>query len=249
MTRWKLTIEYHGGPFVGWQRQKTGASVQQALEEAAAAIDPGASAVIGAGRTDAGVHALAQVAHLDLAKPWDGFKLGAAMNHHLAPAPVAVIAAEPVQDGFHARFDAVERGYLYRILPRRAPATLTAGLVWRVAQELDAEAMHDAAQRLIGHHDFTTFRASQCQALSPVKTLDRLAVARIGEEIHVTARARSFLHSQVRSLVGTLAEVGRGRWDADRVSAALEAQDRTACGPVAPPTGLYLEFVRYGDPP
>ncbi|MGF1658214.1 MAG: tRNA pseudouridine(38-40) synthase TruA [Rubrimonas sp.] len=252
MPRVKLTLEYHGGPFVGWQRQAAGASVQTALERALAAIDPARPAAFGAGRTDAGVHALAQVAHADLSAEWDPFRLCAALNHHLAPDPVAVLAAELVAPDFHARFDAVERRYLYRILPRRAPATLGRGLVWRVAGELDPDSMREAAAPLIGRHDFTTFRAAQCQALSPVKTLDALDVAEAegewGPELRISARARSFLHNQVRSLVGTLAQVGLGRWPPERAGEALAARDRAACGPVAPPDGLYLAAIRYPEP-
>lgn len=248
MGRWKLTIEYHGGPFVGWQRQESHPSAQQALEEAARRLDPSVAHVIGAGRTDAGVHALGQVAHLDMSRDWEPFRLRAALNHHLSPAPIAVTAAQLVRDDFHARFDAVERGYLYRILDRPAPATVDRGLVWRVARPLDVAAMNAAARALVGHHDFTTFRASQCQALSPLKTLDALDVARVGAEARVRARARSFLHNQVRSMVGALVEVGLGRWDAERLRGSLAARSRAACARVAPPDGLYLEFVRYPEP-
>jgi tRNA pseudouridine38-40 synthase len=245
MPRYKLTLEYHGAGFVGWQRQADGASVQGALEAALGALDPGAAAPTGAGRTDAGVHALGQVAHVDLARDWDPFRLGEALNSHLRPAAVAVLAVEPAAPGFHARFDAVERRYLYRIVARRAPLTVDAGLAWRVFPPLDLDAMAAAAAALVGRHDFTTFRAAQCQALSPVKTLDALTVERAGDNVLIRARARSFLHNQVRSMVGTLAEVGRGRWTPDDVAAALAARDRAACGPVAPPEGLYLEAVRY----
>ncbi len=245
MPRFKLTIEYHGGPFVGWQRQENGPSVQAALEDALAALDPAGSPVTGAGRTDAGVHALGQVAHCDTARAWDPARLASALNHHLRPLPVAVLAAEAADPDFHARFDAVERRYRYRIIARRAPLTLEAGLAWRVGGDLDAGAMAQAAAHLVGRHDFTTFRAAQCQALSPVKTLDALEVAQEGAAVVVTARARSFLHNQVRSLVGTLAQVGLGRWAPARVGEALAARDRAACGPVAPPDGLYLAQVRY----
>jgi tRNA pseudouridine38-40 synthase len=247
MPRYKLTIEYCGAPFAGWQRQENGPSVQAALEAAAAALEPATGAVIGAGRTDAGVHALGQVAHLDLAKAWDPFRLAEALNHHLRPKPVAVLAVEPAAPDFHARFDAIERRYLYRIAERRAPLTVAKGLAWRVSPPLDLDAMREAAARLVGRHDFTTFRAAQCQALSPVKTLDALDVAREGAGVVVRARARSFLHNQVRSLVGTLVEAGRGRMSPDAVAAALAARERAACGPVAPPDGLYLEAVLYPD--
>lgn len=245
MPRWKLTIEYHGGPFAGWQRQDDQPTVQGAVEAALARIEPQAGAVIGAGRTDAGVHALAQVAHCDTARDWDPFRLMSALNHHLRPHPVAIVAAEPVDPDFHARFSAVERRYLYRIRDRRAPLTLDHGLAWRHHGPLDEAAMADAAGRLVGRHDFTTFRSVQCQALSPVKTLDAVEVTRAGDEVRVTARARSFLHNQVRSMVGTLAQVGAGRWPAERVGQALAACDRAACGPVAPPQGLYLVAVGY----
>ena len=248
MSRYKLTIEYDGRPFVGWQRQANGMSVQQALEEALARIDAPAR-VNGAGRTDAGVHATAQVAHVDLVKPWRPEKLREAMNAHLRRWPVAVLAAEPVAEDFDARFSATRRGYVYRILARRAPPTFARGLVWHVARRLDADAMHEAAQRLIGRHDFTTFRAAECQANSPVRTLERLDVARDGEAIEVTAVARSFLHHQVRSLVGSLEHVGSGKWSADDLEAALDARDRARCGQVAPPDGLYLVSVEYGDAP
>ncbi len=249
MPRFRLTLEYDGGPFAGWQRQAGASSVQGALEAALARLDPGAPAVQGAGRTDAGVHALGQVAHVDLARDWEPFRLAEAANAHLRPAPVAVLRAERAADDFHARFDAVERRYLYRLLPRRAPLTLLRGRAWRPKGALDADAMAEAAARLVGRHDFTTFRAAQCQAASPVKTLDALEIARAGDEVHVRARARSFLHSQVRSLVGTLVEVGAGRWTPERVAEALDARDRAACGPVAPADGLYLVSVRYPDDP
>lgn len=245
MPRWKLTLDYDGAPFSGWQRQADRPSVQQALEEAAARLDPAAPAVTGAGRTDAGVHATGQVAHLDLSRDWDGFRLAQALNWHLRPAPVAVLRAEPVAPDFHARFDAVERRYLYRLSRRRAPLTLTAGRAWRVAGALDPAAMAAAARLLEGRHDFTTFRSAQCQSASPVKTLDAIGIAETGDELHLTFRARSFLHNQVRSLTGTLVQVGLGRWPPARVAQALAARDRAACGPVAPPEGLYLTEVRY----
>jgi tRNA pseudouridine38-40 synthase len=245
MPRWKLTLEYFGGPFSGWQRQDNAPSVQAVVEDALARIEPQAGPVIGAGRTDAGVHATGQVAHCDTARDWDPFKLAAALNHHLRPHPVAVLSAEPAAPEFHARFSAIERRYLYRIRDRRAPLTFERRLAWRHHGPLDADAMAEGARRLIGHHDFTTFRAAQCQALSPVKTLDALEVVRDGDEIRVNARARSFLHNQVRSMVGTLAQVGSGRWPPERVGDALAARDRAACGPVAPPDGLYLTAVGY----
>jgi tRNA pseudouridine38-40 synthase len=245
MPRFKLTIEYDGRPFVGWQRQANGMSVQQALEEAAFAVCGAATRVNGAGRTDAGVHATAQVAHLDLVKDWRGDRLRDAMNAHLRAWPVAVLAAEPVAAEFDARFSAVKRHYVYRLLARRAPATFAKGLTWRVARPLDADAMQAAAQRLLGRHDFTTFRAAECQAQSPVRTLERLDVVRRGETIEVFASARSFLHHQVRSFVGSLEHVGSGKWSADDLEAALHARDRARCGQVAPPDGLYLIGVDY----
>ena len=245
MPRYKLTIEYDGTPYVGWQAQDNGVSVQGVLTEAVAAF-AGERVVIGAaGRTDAGVHALGQVAHVDLAKDWDTETVRAAINFHLRPQPVAVLAAERAAPDFDARFSAVKRHYLYRIVNRRADLTLEQNRAWRVPRLLDAEAMHAAAQRLIGRHDFTTFRSTECQAKSPVKTLDRLDVARDGDEIRVTAAARSFLQHQVRSMVGSLIHVGEGKWRADDLTAALAARDRTACGQVAPPHGLYLVRVDY----
>lgn len=245
MPRYKLTVEYDGGPYAGWQRQENGPSIQQSLEEAALKLDPEASGVSGAGRTDSGVHALGQAAHLDLAKDLDGGTVRDAINHHLGGAPIAVLAAEQVDDDFHARFDAVRRAYLYRIVDRRPPLTVDRGHVWRIPRPLDAAAMHEAAQELVGRHDFSTFRAAECQAKSPVKTLDEISVARVGAEIHIRCAARSFLHRQVRSFAGSLAEVGTGKWDAEDMREALEACDRAACGPVAPPDGLYLVSVDY----
>ncbi|HVV33563.1 MAG TPA: tRNA pseudouridine(38-40) synthase TruA [Vitreimonas sp.] len=243
--RFKLTIEYDGGPFMGWQRVNTGPSVQQALEDAVERLTGAHSDVVGAGRTDSGVHALGQVAHVDLEKELAPGRVADALNAHLRPHPVAVLKAEAAAPDFHARFDAVRRVYLYRIVPRRAPLTLARGKVWRVPATLDAGAMHAAAQRLIGEHDFTTFRDAQCQAKSPVKTLDRCDVAVSGDEIHVWCEARSFLHRQVRSMVGTLVEAGLGKLSADDVADALAAKDRTRCGPVAPADGLYLVRVDY----
>ncbi len=244
--RWKLIIEYDGSPFVGWQRQDNGPSVQAAVEQAILKLSGEVVTIAAAGRTDAGVHAFGQVAHADIAKELTPDKMRDALNAHLRPHPVAVLSAEIVADAFHARFDATGRHYLYRIVNRRAPLTFDLAKAWQVQAPLDAEAMHAAAQRLVGHHDFTTFRAAECQAKSPVKTLDRLDVSRVGEEISVRASARSFLHHQVRSMVGTLKMVGTGKMTANDVAAAMAARDRTQCGPVAPPDGLYLVRVDYG---
>ncbi len=245
MTRYKLTLEYDGGGFVGWQRQDNGRSVQQALEEAATAFCGEAVTAIAAGRTDAGVHALGQVAHLDLTREATAETVRDALNFHLKPAPVAVLGAEAVSADFHARFSARARLYRYRIANRRAPLAVDRGRAWLVWAPLDAVAMQAAAQRLVGHHDFTSFRAAQCQSASPVKTLDRLDVIRSGEEIRIEARARSFLHHQVRNMVGTLKLVGEGNWSADDVAEALAARDRSAAGPTAPPHGLFLTEVWY----
>ncbi len=247
MPRYKLTLEYHGGPFVGWQRQASGASVQGALEAALRELEPNAPSIAGAGRTDAGVHASGQVAHCDLTRDWEPFRLAEALNWHLKPDPVAVLAAERVADDFHARFSATGRRYLYRIVCRRAPLTIERGLAWRLPHDLDAAAMQAAADLLVGKHDFTTFRSAQCQAASPVKTLDEFRVERAGEEIRCHLAARSFLHNQVRSFVGTLERVGAGKWPVGQVAEALAARDRAACGPVAPPDGLYLSEVIYGS--
>ena len=245
MPRYKLTIEYDGTPYVGWQAQDNGVSVQGVLTEAVAAFAGERVVISAAGRTDAGVHALGQVAHVDLAKDWDAETVRDAINFHLRPQPIAVLAAERTTPDFDARFSAVKRHYLYRIVNRRADLTLEQNRAWRVPRLLDAEAMHAAARCLIGRHDFTTFRSTECQAKSPVKTLDRLDVARDGDEIRVTAAARSFLQHQVRSMVGSLIHVGEGKWRADDLAAALAARDRTACGQVAPPHGLYLVRVDY----
>ena len=252
MTRFQILIEYDGGGFVGWQRQDNGPSVQAALERAVERFCGESVLVEGAGRTDSGVHALAQSAHLDLAKETTAETLMAALNFHLKPDPVAVVAARPVSDDFHARFSAVRRGYLYRIVNRRAPLALERGRAWFVPQPLDADAMHAAAQELIGEHDFTSFRASECQAKSPVKTLDRLSVARSGDGgqgalIEIRAEARSFLHHQVRNFAGSLKLVGEGKWRAKDLRAALKARDRAAAGPTAPACGLYLTEVGYPD--
>lgn len=245
MTRFRLTLEYDGGPFVGWQRQENGLSVQQCLEEAVLATVQERPVVHGAGRTDAGVHATGQVAHVDIEKPIEPARLMAALNFHLKPNPIAIITSEIAGADFHARFSALGRAYLYRIVNRRAPAVIERGHVWWIPSELDAAAMHQAAQRLVGKHDFTTFRASLCQAQSPVKTLERLDVTRAGDEIRIIAEARSFLHHQVRNMVGTLRLVGDGKWSADDVSRVLEARDRAQGGPTAPPDGLYLTSVSY----
>jgi tRNA pseudouridine38-40 synthase len=245
MPRYKLVIEYDGAPFVGWQVQDNGVSVQGALTAALAAFCGETVAVQGAGRTDAGVHARGQVAHIDLAKEWDTDTVRDAINAHLRPHPVAVLSAAIVPADFDARFSATKRHYLYRIVNRRADLALDRLRAWKIARPLDAAAMHDAAQRLLGRHDFTTFRAAECQAKSPMKTLDRLDVERQGEDLRVHASARSFLHTQVRSLVGSLALVGEGRWSADDLARALDARDRAACGPVAPPDGLCLMRVDY----
>jgi tRNA pseudouridine38-40 synthase len=245
MPRYKLVIEYDGAPFVGWQVQDNGLSVQGVLTAAIAAFCGETVAVQGAGRTDAGVHARGQVAHIDFAKKWDTDTVRDAINAHLRPHPVAVLSAEIVPTDFDARFSATKRHYLYRIVNRRADLALDRRRAWKIARPLDAAAMHEAAQRLVGRHDFTTFRAAECQAKSPVKTLDCLDVERAGEDIRVHAAARSFLHTQVRSLVGSLALVGEGRWSADDLARALDARDRAACGPVAPPDGLYLMQVDY----
>jgi tRNA pseudouridine38-40 synthase len=245
MPRYKLTIEYDGTPFCGWQLQDNLPSVQGALEAAVKAMSGEDVRVHGAGRTDAGVHALAQVAHCDIAKPFAPGRLRDGLNAHLRPHPIGVLAAEIVPETFQARFSAVKRHYLYRIANTRANLALDVGRVWRVPRRLDAEAMHQAAQRLIGKHDFTTFRDTECQARSPEKTLDQLDVTRQGDAIRIITSARSFLHSQVRSMVGSLVWVGEGRWSADDLAAALAARDRAACGPVAPPEGLYLARVDY----
>lgn len=245
MPRYKLTLEYDGGPYAGWQRQDNDPSVQEALEKAATKLDGAPVIVQGAGRTDSGVHALGQVAHLDLVKDLAEDKVRDALNFHLKPNPIAVLQAERVDEDFHARFSAHQRHYLYRIIDRRQPLTLDRGQVWRVPRKLDAEAMHKAAQFLLGTHDFTTFRDAQCQADSPVKSIDAVSVARYGEEVQLTISAISFLHRQVRSITGSLVEVGVGKWTPADFKAALDAADRKRCGPVAPPDGLYLTGVDY----
>jgi tRNA pseudouridine38-40 synthase len=245
MPRFKLVIEYDGTPFVGWQLQAGGPSVQGLIGAAIAAFSGERVALYGAGRTDAGVHALGQVAHFDLARDWRADRVRDALNARLRPQPIAVLSAEKVDPGFDARFSAKRRHYLYRIVNRRADLALDRHRAWRVPRRLDAARMHEAAQALVGRHDFTTFRAAECQAKSPLKTLDRLAVERSGDDVRILASARSFLHHQVRSMVGSLVQVGEGKWSAPDLAAALAARSRNACGPVAPAEGLYLVRVDY----
>ncbi|WP_375281203.1 tRNA pseudouridine(38-40) synthase TruA [Pseudooctadecabacter sp.] len=254
MPRFALKIEYDGAPFVGWQRQQALTSVQGAIEAALAKLEPRDHTIAAAGRTDAGVHALGQVAHCDLVKDWNPFRLSEALNYHLKPQPVSIVACAQVADDWHARFSALERRYLFRLVSRRAPLVLEAGKVWQISHGLDAEAMQAGANRLLGYHDFTTFRSSICQADSPLRTLDELRVETVArrdgaQEVNFHVRARSFLHNQVRSFVGTLERVGAGAWSPDDVAAALEARDRAACGPVCPPHGLYLAGVTYSEDP
>lgn len=245
MTRWKLILEWDGGPFMGWQRQDHGPSVQAAVERAVKAMTHEEVTAHAAGRTDAGVHALAMTAQVDIGKELTPHRLRDGLNALLRPDPVAVISAEPVSSDWHARFSCVGRRYLYRIANRRAPLTLDAGRAWRIGPELDVETMRQGAAHLVGHHDFTTFRSVHCQSDSPVKTLDRLDVERVGEEIHVHAAARSFLHHQVRSMTGCLALIGLGRWSPEDIRQALEARDRAALGLNAPPEGLYFVEAIY----
>jgi len=247
VTRFRLTVEYDGGPFMGWQRQAHGPSIQQAIEEAVTAITGEEAVLHAAGRTDAGVHALAMTAHVDLSRPIAPFRLAAGLNARLRPRPVAILSAQVTADDWHARFSCVGRRYLYRIVNRRAPPALEAGRAWQVAVPLDAGAMQEAARRLVGRHDFTTFRSAHCQSENPVKTLDRLEVRRAGELIEIEAAARSFLHHQVRSMVGCLQLVGRGKWSAADLEAALAARDRAALGLNAPPHGLYFVEAVYPD--
>ena len=249
MPRYALKIEYDGKPYRGWQRQNNVPSVQQTIEEALAKIAPEKPLIQGAGRTDAGVHATGQIAHVDLIKEWDAFRLSEALNYHLKPVPISIVGCTSVDDNFHARFSALERRYTFRLLSRRAPAVVYAGWVWQVSHELDIDLMRQGATHLIGKHDFTTFRSTICQAQSPVKTLDEISICEIplehGTEFEFTIRARSFLHNQVRSLVGTLERVGVKSWMPDQVAEALAARERQACGPVCPPQGLYLSEVTY----
>lgn len=247
MTRFALTLEFDGTPFMGLQRQPHGPSVQQCVEEAANAVTGEQVTLHSAGRTDTGVHALAMRSHFDIEKQITSFRLMEALNAHLRPNPIAVIACEEVEEDWHARFTCLGRRYVYRIANRRAPLTLNRNRAWQVPQDLDAEAMHRAAQALVGLHDFTTFRSVQCQAASPVKTLDLLNVERIGDEVHIHAAARSFLHHQVRSMVGCLALVGMGRWAEEQVAEALAARDRQALGLNAPPHGLYFVEATYPE--
>ena len=253
MPRYALKVEYHGAPFVGWQRQKEHLSVQGVIEAALARLEPGSHNIAAAGRTDAGVHALGQVAHCNMTADWVPFRLAEAINFHLKPHPVAIVAIAKVADDWHARFSATERQYLFRVLTRRPPVTHDAGQVWQVKQPLDVPAMREAVLHLLGTHDFTTFRSTICQAHSPVKTLTAIDITEVdgfcGPEVHFHVRARSFLHNQVRSFVGSLERVGAGSWQPDDMRTALEARNRAACGPVCPPQGLYLEHVVYPDEP
>jgi tRNA pseudouridine38-40 synthase len=245
MTKFKLTLEYDGAPFVGWQMQDNGLAVQQVLETAVAKFCGEAAIARAAGRTDAGVHALGQVVDLTIDKSVTTDQVRDGVNYHMKPHPIAILSAEQVDDDFSSRFDAKARHYLYRIVDRRAPLTLLKGQAWQVPVKLDAKAMHEAAQTFVGQHDFTTFRAVQCQAKSPVKTVDRIDVSRLADEIHFNVSARSFLHHQVRSFVGTLVKVGEGKWARADVKQALAAKNRAACGPMAPAHGLYLVRVDY----
>ena len=245
MTRWRITVEYDGGPFMGWQRQDHGPSVQQTLEQALQRMTGEQASFTAAGRTDAGVHALAMSTHVDVARALTPHRLREGLNALVRPHPVSVLAVEPVARDWHARFSCIGRRYLYRILNRRAPPALDGGRVWHIPADLDVEAMSEGAAQLVGRHDFTTFRSAHCQSDSPVKTLDTLDVSRAGEEIHIAAGARSFLHHQVRSMVGCLAMVGRGQWQPKNIRRALEARDRAALGFNAPPHGLYFVEAIY----
>jgi tRNA pseudouridine38-40 synthase len=245
VTRWRLTIEYDGGPFMGWQRQEHGPSVQQTLESAIEQMTGEQAVFTGAGRTDAGVHALAMSAHVDIVKPLTPHRLREGLNALVRPQPVSVLDAAPVADDWHARFSCVGRRYLYRILNRRAPPALDRGRVWHIALPLEVQAMKEGAAMLVGRHDFTTFRSAQCQAETPVKTLDSLSISQVGEEIQIETAARSFLHHQVRSMVGCLTLVGRGQWEAQDIRKALEARDRSELGLNAPPHGLYFVEALY----
>lgn len=245
MARYKLILEYDGANFVGWQKQENGLSIQEVLEGAVKAFCGETVTAHSAGRTDAGVHALAMTAHIEIEKATTAAKVRDAVNQHMRPHPIAILSAEQADDNFHARFSCVRRAYEYRIVNRRAPLALDAGRAWRMPQRLDADAMHEAAQCLAGKHDFTTFRSIKCQADSPVKTLDEISVSRLGEEVILRCAARSFLHNQVRSFVGTLVEVGKGKWRARDVKDALDAADRARCGQVAPAEGLYFVRAEY----
>lgn len=252
MPRYAMKLEYDGAPFAGWQRQSGLPSVQGAVETALAALEADVPSIAAAGRTDAGVHATGQVAQCDMARDWDPFRLSEAVNWHLKPAPVAVVACARVPEDWHARFSAIERRYTYRVICRRAPLVHQRGQAWHLRHDLDLGAMQDAARHLVGRHDFTTFRAALCQAKSPVKTLDEVTIEEVrlptGREFRFHLRARSFLHNQVRSIVGTLERVGAGAWAPEDLRAALLAADRGACGPVAPPDGLFLTGVGYPSP-
>lgn len=251
MPRYALKIEYNGKPFSGWQRQDDQLTVQGSIDDALRKLEPEFTSIAAAGRTDTGVHGIAQVAHCDMMKDWVPFRLSEALNYHLKPLPISILAAVKVEEEWHARFHALERHYLYRLISRRAPLALEAGLVWRINHDLDLEAMQTAAKYLIGKHDFTTFRSTFCQAKSPIKTLDELSIEATeipyGTEYTFKIRARSFLHNQVRSFVGSLERVGAGSWPASQMKSALEAKDRQACGPVCPAHGLYLAGVTYPD--
>ncbi len=253
MPRYALKIEYDGAPFKGWQRQVELPTVQGAIEDALRKLQPGFETIAAAGRTDTGVHASAQVAHCDLEKVWSGFRLSEALNFHLKPLPIAILEAAEVADDWHARFSATERRYMFRLISRRAPLTFDAGSAWRIKHALDVEKMQIAAGYLLGKHDFTTFRSTMCQADSPVKTLDEARLESFaiphGTEYRFYFRARSFLHNQIRSFVGSLVQVGNGSWAPEQVKAALAARDRARCGPVCPPEGLYLAGVSYPDDP
>ena len=253
MSRYALKIEYDGHPFVGWQRQIDLPSVQGAIEAALAKLEDDVDTVVAAGRTDTGVHAMGQVAHVDLTRPWTPFRLAEALNYHLRPNPIAITACAQVSDDFHARFGAVWRSYTYRVIRRRAPLIHDAGYAWNVRNRLDLNAMSEGATHLIGKHDFTTFRATHCQAKTPVKTMNEVRVEKLdlpaGQEFRFHLKARSFLHNQVRSIVGSLEQVGSGTWVPEDMRRALEARDRAACGTVAPPVGLYMTGVGYPDDP
>ena len=248
MTRWRLTVEYDGGPFLGWQRQSQGATIQSTIEDAIKGMTGETATVHGAGRTDTGVHALAMEAHADIAKPLTAQRLREGLNALVRPAPVTILAAEPVADDWHARFSCTGRRYLYRLLDRRPPPAIERGRVWHIPVPLDPAAMREGAAVLVGHHDFTTFRSAHCQSASPLKTLNTLTIERVGDELHVRAAARSFLHHQVRSMVGCLMLVGRGQWTSADMSEALTARDRTALGLNAPPHGLYFVSASYPPP-